>query len=202
MFTMDMTGTKWDIFEAAIELISDNTFEGISIKDISSKVGIKPASIYNHFRSKDEILETIYRYLELFYIDSGMPGVADRYKDAENGDILQMLLNKWRWPEDMHNILRRILRIVISRMHFDKKAFDLFYSTAIKWHYRLDEPFLEKLVELKRVDDFDIEAYLTLKVAYDVYATLLFTWNDTLSDDLWIRAEELLVKGIILKQES
>ena len=201
MFTMDMTGTKWDIFQAAVELISDNTFEGISIKDISNKVGIKPASIYNHFRSKDEILDTIYQYLDLFYIDNGMPGAAERYKDAENGDIIDMILNKWRWPEDMHDMLRRILRIVISRMHFDKKAFSLFHSTAIKWHYKLDKPFLEKLVELNRVDDFDIEAYLIVKIAYDVYATLLFTWNDTLPDDLWMRAEELLVKRVILKQD-
>lgn len=52
-----MTRTK--IIEAALELIAENGYEGTSLAQIAKIVGIKKASIYSHFSSKEEIFFTV-----------------------------------------------------------------------------------------------------------------------------------------------
>lgn len=51
--------TKNRIVEEALHLFSINGYEGVSVKDIASAVGIKDSSLYKHFSSKKEIFETI-----------------------------------------------------------------------------------------------------------------------------------------------
>jgi AcrR family transcriptional regulator len=48
------------ILEVAIELFSRSGFSAVSVREITRQVGIKESSLYNHFRSKEEILGTIY----------------------------------------------------------------------------------------------------------------------------------------------
>ena len=43
----------------ALALFSVVSFEGTSMRQIASAVGIQPASLYNHYRSKEEILWVI-----------------------------------------------------------------------------------------------------------------------------------------------
>jgi AcrR family transcriptional regulator len=51
--------TKEDILSACIDLFSENGFSAVSVRDIARRVGINESSMYNHFTSKDEILETV-----------------------------------------------------------------------------------------------------------------------------------------------
>lgn len=56
----DTTSTKHKILEAAIDLFSQNGFSAVSIREITKYVGIKESALYNHYKNKDEMLETIY----------------------------------------------------------------------------------------------------------------------------------------------
>lgn len=51
--------TKERIIEEALTLFSTNGFKGTSVKSIADSVGIKDASLYKHFKSKQEILDII-----------------------------------------------------------------------------------------------------------------------------------------------
>ena len=53
---------KEKIFEKSIALFSENGYEGVSIRKIASAVGIKESSIYNHYKSKESILDAILAY--------------------------------------------------------------------------------------------------------------------------------------------
>lgn len=54
--------TKERIFETAVKFFASKGFHGSSIRDIAKEVGIKESSIYNHFASKNNILDTILEY--------------------------------------------------------------------------------------------------------------------------------------------
>jgi Bacterial regulatory proteins, tetR family len=54
--------TKERIFDVAINLFAQNGFNATSMREIAEVVGIKKASMYSHFNSKDEILEKIIDY--------------------------------------------------------------------------------------------------------------------------------------------
>lgn len=51
--------TKDQILEVSLKLFSENTFHGASIRDVAKAIGKRESSIYNHFKSKDEIFAQI-----------------------------------------------------------------------------------------------------------------------------------------------
>ena len=53
---------KEKIFYVSIELFSKYGYDGVSIRQIASEVGIKESSIYNHYSNKQAILNAILNY--------------------------------------------------------------------------------------------------------------------------------------------
>lgn len=51
--------TKERITEKALTLFAEKGYKGTSVKNIADAVGIKDASLYNHFKSKQEIFDSI-----------------------------------------------------------------------------------------------------------------------------------------------
>ena len=56
---------KEKIFNVSVDLFSEYGYDGVSIRQIAREVGIKESSIYNHYPSKEAILDSILNY----YID-------------------------------------------------------------------------------------------------------------------------------------
>ena len=56
---MEKVSTKQRILDAALELFSTAGYEGVSVKQIAQAVGIKDSSLYKHFKSKQEIFDTL-----------------------------------------------------------------------------------------------------------------------------------------------
>ena len=56
---MDRGNTKQEILKASLELFSVQGFEATSISQIADAVGIRKASLYSHFDSKQAILNAI-----------------------------------------------------------------------------------------------------------------------------------------------
>ncbi|WP_298536825.1 GNAT family N-acetyltransferase [uncultured Methanobrevibacter sp.] len=59
---MAKKNTKEKIFDVSIDLFSQDGYDGVSIRQIAKEVGIKESSIYNHYQSKESILESILSY--------------------------------------------------------------------------------------------------------------------------------------------
>src|SRR5215510_2021928 len=66
----EISGTKEIIFDSFVEMTSRLGYENVSIREIAKKVGIKPASIYNHFESKEMLLKFVYEYYLKYYYDN------------------------------------------------------------------------------------------------------------------------------------
>jgi AcrR family transcriptional regulator len=48
--------TKNLILSKSLQLFSENGYSGTSVRNISSAVGLRESAIYNHFRSKKDLL--------------------------------------------------------------------------------------------------------------------------------------------------
>ncbi|UOQ77701.1 TetR/AcrR family transcriptional regulator [Hymenobacter sp. 5516J-16] len=59
MITTRKTNKRQLILEEAAKLFKQKGFGGTSMRDLAGEVGIEAASMYNHIKSKDEILELI-----------------------------------------------------------------------------------------------------------------------------------------------
>lgn len=51
--------TKEKIFDTALDLFSQKGYSAVSIREITRTIGIKESSLYNHYKNKEQILETI-----------------------------------------------------------------------------------------------------------------------------------------------
>lgn len=54
---------KEEIIIVTLELASKNGLNNVSMSQIAEKMGIRKPSLYNHFKSKDEIITEMYQYL-------------------------------------------------------------------------------------------------------------------------------------------
>ena len=55
--------TKDKILKHALKLFSSKGYKATTVRDIAGSIGIKQSALYNHFKNKDEILETLIRDL-------------------------------------------------------------------------------------------------------------------------------------------
>ena len=51
--------TKEKILEHSLKLFSSKGYKATTVRDIAGSIGIKQSALYNHFRNKEEILETL-----------------------------------------------------------------------------------------------------------------------------------------------
>ena len=51
--------TKVKILKYALKLFSDKGYKATTVRDIAKAVGIEQSALYNHFKNKEEILETL-----------------------------------------------------------------------------------------------------------------------------------------------
>ena len=56
---MKQEDTKKLILKKALELFSERGYDSVSVGEIASAVGIKAPSLYNHYKSKEEIFQAI-----------------------------------------------------------------------------------------------------------------------------------------------
>ena len=66
-------GTRERILETAIDLFSMKGFNDVSIREITKAVGIKESSLYNHFASKQQMLDEIFEYLAKRFESMSLP---------------------------------------------------------------------------------------------------------------------------------
>ena len=81
---MDRGNTKQAILEASLELLSVQGFEATSISQIADAVGIRKASLYSHFDSKQAILDAIVKEVLEQYGKHSIFARANWEKDAGN----------------------------------------------------------------------------------------------------------------------
>ncbi len=83
---------KEDIIYAALELAAERGMKGVSMSQIAEKVGIKAPSLYNHFKSKDEIIREMYRFLREQAQAGGNQPTIDYAKLFEEKSVEEILI--------------------------------------------------------------------------------------------------------------
>ena len=93
--------TKEKILNKALTLFSSKGFEAVSVKEIAADVGIKDSSLYKHFKSKQEIFDTILEecchrsssYFEKYGISEDLDeDTLSKLKRLSNEDFIEIAL--------------------------------------------------------------------------------------------------------------
>ena len=137
-----MNETKERILHASLELFAQRGVDGVSIADITAKVGIAKSSLYAHFDGKEAILEDILnlyrtsiaertvdpgaydRLLQEMSPEDFWNGIIDRYLDTWSAGSLYLInrlivLEQYKTEQALELILEETGRILgLSKMIF------------------------------------------------------------------------------------
>lgn len=147
--------TTRQILDTAAELFARNGYDGVSVREIAEKVGIKESSLYNHFKSKSDILETLF--------DEFIRYVPETRPSGEEIDKLLMIME----PEEVFkNILFHVGKSVCGTLsntamiiNYEKfrnpRAAEMYYRYVVKEPADYYERLINKMIERKMVKPVD-----------------------------------------------
>lgn len=118
---MEKGNTKQEIMEAALDLFSVQGYEATSVSQIAEAVGIRKASMYSHFASKQEILDALVQEVMEQYNRHSIFAQADwddsaftkDKQDISHDTAVRMILGQVRYilHDPMVSRSRRLLTI-------------------------------------------------------------------------------------------
>ena len=122
-----MKNRKEAIVLATLELAAENGLGTVSMQQIADKVGITKASLYNHYSSRDEIVEAMYEFLRKASKEKASVGMPD-YDGLKPGmdlkDILSASVDSYRKiVKDPQMLL--FYRIIMSERSINKAAAEI-----------------------------------------------------------------------------
>jgi AcrR family transcriptional regulator len=161
--TIEPGGTKERIFDEAIRLIAQKGFESVSMRDIAAASGIKAASIYNHFASKEDILDSVYGYYREHRTDN-RNAVGHIRAAMEYGSALELVTalydSAFNFEEKMAVRMILISKIVLARIFSDPRAGHCFMHEWFETDMEHLRKWLGYAVKIGRLPlGFDIENF-------------------------------------------
>lgn len=164
--------TKIKILNIAIDLFSRKGYSGVSIRDITKEVGIKESSLYKHFKSKDEILETI--FLNFRREVGRMCPPLDRLDRILSTMSPKEFLNRGLSNFMAHindPTMRKIWRIVYVEQYRDPLAGDIYLNDILGNTLDFLEKTFTKMVSLKQIQPFDPKT-LAVEFQYPIFTMI------------------------------
>jgi AcrR family transcriptional regulator len=189
---MDVSSTKEKIMDVAIKLFSDRGYDVVSMRDIAAEVGIKAASIYNHFPSKRDILKTIYQYYtEQFSLIS--PKKEELIRLLETGPLRDALhALSFYLPPELQDRMDRIFLIASQRICLEKESEIFIREHFFKPLIENGVMVLNRGIELGKIRPIDTGSFIKLATYIAFSAAELNRTSMKITYEQWIRALDML----------
>jgi AcrR family transcriptional regulator len=163
---MERGSTKEKILHVAVWLFSDMGYERVTMRDIARNVGIKVASIYNHYPSKRDLLKCIYA----FYAHQqrlAAPSLEHLLRLAETEPVQSVLMKlDYRFPVEHEATLNRILIIASHGVCTEEDSACFLQEHFFNFYKSQLVPLLNKLIELGRIEPIHVDGFVCLATYY------------------------------------
>jgi len=170
---METLSTKDKIMDTAIEMFADKGYDTVSMRDIAAAVGIRVSSIYHHFSSKLEILESMYAFYarERRHV---FPNTQNVLRALETEPLEQVLpMMSYYWPPQIQEKMDRIILIASRRILIDKDSENFVRENFFDALSEIWIQLLHRGIELGKIRPVDIGCYTKLLTCYAFNAAQL-----------------------------
>ena len=177
-------GTKKSIFDNSIKLFTQKGYENVSINDIADSVGVRQSAVYNHFNSKQEILDTIYGFYYHHWI-LNRPNMDYFESLLKDGSTAVDIITKgfiYAFEDHILEQMSDVVKIIMQRVSTDPKATELFKKLLLEEGIAFVENGLNLAVKAGRFNPFDTHTISVLINCARLY-TLLW-WMTGPSDEV------------------
>ena len=152
---MAKRNTKEIILFESLKLFADKGYDGVTVRDIAAEVGIQQSSLYKHYKSKQEIFDTLVNTIQLRFRD------ASASFQLPNGELHEMA-KKYATNGNGTEILKKI-------------------SGEI-FHFYLKDPYaaqFRKLLSIEKYKNKEID-----RIYREVYIDTAISYQAALFDEM------------------
>ena len=168
-----------------------NNYENVSIRDIAHAANVKVPTIYNHFASKEAILQSLYSFYEE-HCRQAKPDIHELLRLVDTEPPYKVLLKaNFHFDPEIQQTLNRIFALAARDINFkrsEKFIQDHLFKTVID----LLRPLLESMVERKRIEPLNIDLFLCLVTKYAFSASFLSGTPFQISLETWFAGLDML----------
>jgi len=185
-------GTKRKIIETAIMLFSDKSYGKVSTRDIAKIVGIRPASLYSHFESKDDILDHIYKLYEdkLKFVLPDLNNLLTLARVVHPHELLKR--SQYYFDPSDQELMDRIILIASVEGRTDEKSAAFIDRNLLGNTGHITRTLLKRMLELGRIEPLDIDAFVTIVTNF-TYSTAIRNFSRSpVGFYDWVRANDFL----------
>ncbi|MDR0326230.1 MAG: TetR/AcrR family transcriptional regulator [Oscillospiraceae bacterium] len=159
--------TKVKIFNAAVQLFSDNGYKEVSMRDIAKVVGINVSSLYNHFNSKEDILLSLYEYYSARWQEA-CPDINALLLEVETTPPHELLMKlNFHFDPAIEETMSRIVRIAVRQIRMDNNSENFIDEFVRRGSV---EQLLNRMIELNRIEPINVKALTCLLANYSASA--------------------------------
>lgn len=186
--------TKEKIFDAAVDLFAEKGYDGVSIRDIGRAVGITEGAFYKHYSGKEEILESIFAYVEGRIYPQAPEASIDALVEAFSfRELLESMPRSMM--ADPH--LTRITRVMLIEMYHNEEIRNYVRGELFERPVDETEVLFKKLMEKGKIKPCDPRALSTLFISYLVYwyfQTFIFNYGKPLDLDRNVKTTQAQIQ--------
>lgn len=158
----ELSGTKELIFDSFVQMTSELGYENVSMRAIADRVGIKVASIYNHFETKAKILEYAYDYYAKRQYDNrkSVDEMKKLIETASAEEIVSAFFYTFE-TDDRKRYVRMVLitKIIYMRLFQDPIANSIYAKNNVN-NAEFVTSVLKYGVDIGRIESsFDLETF-------------------------------------------
>ena len=185
--------TKQRIFYSALHLFATKGVENASMRDIADAAGINIASIYNHYISKEQLLDACYDY---FLEHRGSAAQSEEtYRDILQKGTKEDIINvtNEQFPVEQEDNFVFSMTILFSRIYIDPKAIEK-YLEIINNYLQFLKRFFELGIEVGRFEKFDVNRVSMLFLSAKLFAAQSITIHSGAMLDMRPAQQEMMLE--------
>lgn len=154
--------TKDIILDASIDLFSSLGYESTSMRNIANDSNIKSSSIYNHFKSKDEILDEIYSYFHK-HAHCGVKPIEYMKEYIKYCTPLEFIQNlHFKFDKEgvyVYKKMTLIMKLIYTRLFVDDKAKYILNTTLGSFSITYTADILDYGISIGRVEPLNTKIF-------------------------------------------
>ncbi len=146
VFGGEVTGRKGQILAAALDVFAEKGYEGGSMREIASHVGVSEAALYRHFTGKEAIFHALIEAFGVAVRHEALPKLRAVRAETLESDLRELLVDRRRTARSVEPALRVILPVVLRNREWIKEMKE-----------RVGRPALAALLEKVIVLDTELD---------------------------------------------
>lgn len=156
--------TKRKIFLAACKLFSQKCFADVGIREIAVEAGVKVPTVYNHYASKEAILEDLFQFF-INRVSADYETAEQLEYDQDPMECFKKILFTFNAVES--DLMRQLMRIIFNEQHRSPLAARIIYEIMLRGGKKVDYAFLShfKSKGIIKFDDIESLAEVISRVA-------------------------------------